>query len=133
MLGTIASKKHFRKRLVKNGTVKPVEWSRGLKLLLELRRRGVNVSDATVVKTMEMVFVVLFGRGQSRVRRNRMMQAANDKDYGHYAREVNKIWGKKLFPETEMFHESTRLRMPSQVYIGWSGRSVRSDKTEESS
>ncbi|KAJ4290515.1 hypothetical protein N0V90_010732 [Kalmusia sp. IMI 367209] len=101
-----AAKKHFRRRLIRNGTLAPKDWSIGLRTLLELRHLNLLVTTNTVVKALQMVFLNLFGRKRPSTRDNRRMKAANTITYPEYVRTVNALWGRPLLPEPQLYGNS---------------------------
>ncbi|KAF1951336.1 hypothetical protein CC80DRAFT_376788, partial [Byssothecium circinans] len=106
MLGQIPSKKHYRRRFVRGGILHRLDWSVGLRHLVELRDLGLDVHPHTVVKALQRMFVNLFGRGHSNVIENRKMERANNIPYAEYVHEVNRIWGKPLFREPQFYGRS---------------------------
>lgn len=104
--GTQGKKRH-RRALRQAGMVQRLSWDVGLKTLTELRDLGLYVSSRPVVKALQAMFINLFGRGHSRIKHNRMMEAANESRYVDYVRRVNEIWGKPLFTEPSMYGRST--------------------------
>ncbi|KAF2251676.1 hypothetical protein BU26DRAFT_516461 [Trematosphaeria pertusa] len=106
MFSPTAAKKHYRRRFLKKGILRPLDWSVGLKTLVELRDSGIHVHRHTVVKALQMMFVNLFGRGRSRRKENRAMERANIIPYAEYVHEVNKLWGSPLFREPGLFGKS---------------------------
>ncbi|KAF1849154.1 uncharacterized protein K460DRAFT_375856 [Cucurbitaria berberidis CBS 394.84] len=99
MFGSTLEKKHYRQRLLRSQTLKRLDWSIGLRTVLELRDLGLHLHQHTVVKALQMQFVVLFGRGRSKKKENRMMEDVNTIPYARYIQEVNKICGRMLFRE----------------------------------
>lgn len=106
MLSGVASKQHYRVRFRQNGILEPLAWDIGLKTLAELRYLCLYVNSQTVVKALQMMFINLFGRGRSRNKQNRIMQAVNTITYPEYVHRVNEIWGTPLFPEPRMYNKS---------------------------
>ncbi|KAF2792973.1 hypothetical protein K505DRAFT_325781 [Melanomma pulvis-pyrius CBS 109.77] len=106
MLSDVASKKHYRHKFLKRGDIKRLHWSIGLQTLVQLRNLGVHVHRHTVIKALQMQFVILFGRGRSLRKENRAMEDNNSISYGEYVREVNRIWGSPLFQEPKLFGQS---------------------------
>ena len=106
MLSSIASKKHYRRRFFNRGDLKRLHWSVGLRTLILLRDHGVNVHRHTVVKALQMLFIILFGRGRSSRKENRVMEDNNTIPYRAFVREVNEIWGSPLFVEPGRFGPS---------------------------
>jgi hypothetical protein len=106
MLSPIPSKRHHRRRLLRKGVIGRLEWSEGLRMLVQLRDLGVLVHPHTVAKALQMQFIVLFGRGRSNKRQNRIMEDVNDISYHEYIREANRIWGEPLFTEPHMYGTS---------------------------
>ncbi|KAF2646502.1 hypothetical protein P280DRAFT_415852 [Massarina eburnea CBS 473.64] len=103
MFSRIPAKIHHRRRLIRSGILRRLDWSVGLQLLVELRDLGLDVHRYTVVKALQAIFVNTFGRGQSNKTENRRMEAANRIPYPEYVREVNRIWGKVLFGEPHLY------------------------------
>ncbi|KAF9736604.1 hypothetical protein PMIN02_005514 [Paraphaeosphaeria minitans] len=99
-------KKRHRRALRQASMVQRLGWDSGLKMLTELRDLGLHVNSSPVTKALKGVFINLFGRGRSRKKHNRMMQAANKTQYGEYVRRVNEIWGRPLFVEPQMYGRS---------------------------
>ncbi|ORY12941.1 hypothetical protein BCR34DRAFT_562861 [Clohesyomyces aquaticus] len=103
---SVASKPHFRKRLLKKGVMKRLDWSIGLQTLVELRDAGLNVNPTLVVNVLQQQFNLLFSRGRFMKERgiyvrtknleNRLMKRLNRKSYIEYVHQVNNIWGKPL-------------------------------------
>jgi hypothetical protein len=106
LFGSPLEKKHYRRRLLQRRILQRQRWSIGLRTLVLLRELGVYVHRHTVVKALQMQFVVLFGRGRSNIRQNRVMEKANMIPYSTYVREVNDIWGSELFREPQRFVNS---------------------------
>jgi hypothetical protein len=112
LLGSTLAKRHYRRRLLHRQQLQRKHWSIGLRLVVLLRDLGVWVHHHTVAKALQMQFVVLFGRGRSKVKENRIMEDVNPIPYAQYVREVNTIWGAALFREPQLFgkgrvHEHT--------------------------
>jgi hypothetical protein len=103
LLGHTLEKKHYRRRLLERQVLKRKQWNIGLKTVVLLRKLGVHVSHRTVVKALQMQFVVLFGRRRSNIVENRVMEKSNTIPYATYVREVNEIWGSPLFCEPQLF------------------------------
>jgi hypothetical protein len=103
ILNSRFAKKHHRRRLLENRLIGRLGWSVGLQTVVHLRDLGVYVHRHTVVKALQEQFVVMFGRGRSRVKENRIMERVNTRPYAQYIREVNKIWGSPLFREPQLF------------------------------
>ncbi|KAF2179363.1 hypothetical protein K469DRAFT_741595 [Zopfia rhizophila CBS 207.26] len=101
MFSSPASKRHYRRRFLKSGVLSRQSWSVGLRTLVELRDAGLFVQSYTVAKALRMQLMVLFGRGKSNKRENRIMEDVNTISYGEYVKEVNAIWGQTLFREPE--------------------------------
>ncbi|KAJ4355556.1 uncharacterized protein N0V89_003574 [Didymosphaeria variabile] len=106
MLSGVASKEHYRDRFRRRGILQRLNWDIGLKTVAELRYLGLYVNSRTVVKTLQMMFINLFGRGRSHIRANRIMQAVNTTPYAEYVRRVNEIWDTPLFPEPRLYGKS---------------------------
>ncbi|KAF1915770.1 hypothetical protein BDU57DRAFT_495717 [Ampelomyces quisqualis] len=104
LLNAKFSKHHHRGRLQKQKLLQRVRWSIGLRTVVLLRQHGVYIHRHTVVKALQMQFIVLFGRGRSRKPENRCMENTNSLSYAHYVQEVNKYWGSRLFREPDQFH-----------------------------
>lgn len=98
-----ATKQNYRRRLFRKGVLRPLEWSVGLRVVVDLRDLGLYVHHDDVIKALQMVFINLFGSGRSNKLVNRAMEAANTLSYFEYVREVNKIWGSSLLPERHSF------------------------------
>jgi hypothetical protein len=103
MLGSTLSKKHYRRRLLQRRTLRHLEWSSGLRLVVQLRDLGVSVHYHTVLKALQLQFVNMFGHGRSNRRENRVMETTNTLPYARYVHEVNKIWGSPLLREPQLF------------------------------
>ncbi|KAF2264212.1 hypothetical protein CC78DRAFT_533434 [Lojkania enalia] len=99
MFSGVASKSHYRRKFVRKNILKRVDWTIGLRTLVELRNGGVNINRWTVIKTLRMMLIILFGRGRSLKRENRMMENANVLSYNTYVKTINRIWGEELFQE----------------------------------
>jgi hypothetical protein len=106
LLGGNAAKRFYRQRFLKRGILKRVDWSIGLRTLVQLRDLGLFVHHATVAKALRMQFIVLFGRGHSNIKANRIIERTNRMDYGYYVRQVNAIWGRPLFVEPQILSRS---------------------------
>lgn len=104
LYGPTLAKKHYRRRLLHQQILQRSVWSIGLRTVVLLRDLGVYVHDHTVVKPLQMQFVVLFGHGRSNKIENRVIEEANPAPYSHYVREVNRYWGSPLFREPRLFH-----------------------------
>ncbi|KAH7361152.1 hypothetical protein BKA66DRAFT_471431 [Pyrenochaeta sp. MPI-SDFR-AT-0127] len=130
MLGSTLGKKHYRRRLLQRRILNRLDWSIGLRTVVQLRDLGVNVHHHTVLKALQMQFIVMFGRGRSKKKENRLMEKANTIPYAVYVNEVNRIWGSELLKEpqssgTDMLHEQMwhpRLRRkphrPASINLG---------------
>lgn len=103
MLNSRFAKKHSRRRLLDNHTIGRLEWSIGLETVVHLRDLGVHVHYHTVLKALQQQFVIMFGWGHSRIKENRIMEKVNTQPYAQYVREVNRIWGRPLFREPQLF------------------------------
>tara|TARA_R110002003_G_scaffold251_8_gene17819 strand:+ start:12479 stop:15085 length:2607 start_codon:yes stop_codon:yes gene_type:complete len=103
LFGSPLEKKHYRRRLLQRKILQRERWSIGLRTVVLFRDLGVYVHRHTVVKALQMQFVVLFGRGRSNIRQNRVMEKANMIPYSTYVREANDIWGSELFREPQRF------------------------------
>ena len=104
MLGSPLAKKHYRRRLLQHGILNRLEWTVGLRTVVQLRDLGVFVHRHTVLKALQAQLVVLFGHGRSFKKENRIMERVNTLPYAHYVREVNRIWGTPLLREPQLFH-----------------------------
>lgn len=102
ILSASASKRHHRSNLLRKNILTRLHWSVGLRLLVQLRALGVHIHPHTVTKTLQAQFINLFGYGHSRIKANRRMERANTLSYEDYVREVNTIWGDRLFTEPQM-------------------------------
>ena len=103
ILQSALAKKHYRRRLLEHGTLRQLEWSIGLRIVVLLRDLGVFVHYHTVLKALQMQFVNMFGHGRSNRKENRVMERANTLPYARYVDEVNKIWGSPLLREPQLF------------------------------
>ncbi|RMZ65997.1 pentatricopeptide repeat domain-containing [Pyrenophora seminiperda CCB06] len=103
MLGSPFAKKHYRRRLLRQGNLNRLEWTIGLRTVVQLRDLGVWVHRHTVLKALQAQFVVLFGHRRSNIVENRIMEGVNTLPYAHYVREVNRIWGTPLLREPQLF------------------------------
>ena len=103
LFGPTLQKKHYRHRLWQKETLKRLDWSIGLRTVVQLRDLGVHVHRYAVVKALQMQFLVMFGRGRSDRKDNRVMEKANSIRYASYVEEVNKIWGQPLFRAPQLF------------------------------
>jgi hypothetical protein len=108
LLGPTLGKHHYRRRLLDQKTLERKSWSIGLRTVVLLRDLGVHVHEHTVVKALQMQFIVLFGAGFSNKTENRIMEQVNTIPYSRYVSDVNKIWGSHLFDDPESY----RLDMP---------------------
>ncbi|KAJ4984398.1 pentatricopeptide repeat domain-containing protein [Stagonosporopsis vannaccii] len=102
LLSATAAKRHHRPSLLRKNILSRLHWSVGLRLLVQLRALGVHIHPHTVAKTLQAQFINLFGYGHSRIKANRRMERANTVPYKDYVREVNKLWGERLFTEPQM-------------------------------
>lgn len=89
--------------MLENHSIRRLEWSTGLEIVVQLRDLGVHVHYHTVLKALQQQFVIMFGWGHSRVKENRIMERVNTRPYTQYVREVNRIWGSPLFREPQLF------------------------------
>jgi hypothetical protein len=105
LFSSILQKKHYRRPLLQQQILQRARWSIGLQTVVLLRDLGVHVHRHTVIKALQMQFIVLFGRGTSRKPKNRAMEDANSVPYAQYVREVNRYWGSQLFKEPQLFHK----------------------------
>jgi hypothetical protein len=105
LFGSVLRKKHYRRRLLQRQILRRARWSIGLRTVVLLRDLGVHVHYHTVIKALQMQFIVLFGHGTSRKMENRVMEDMNSVPYVQYVREVNKYWGSQLFEEPQLFHK----------------------------
>lgn len=99
-------KKHYRRRLLRAQMLHRLHWSEGLKTVVQLRDLGLNVWRHNVVKALQAQFIVMFGRGHSRKKENRVMERVNDIPYTAYIRKVNEIWGATLLQEPQLLGTS---------------------------
>ncbi|KAH7409886.1 hypothetical protein DE146DRAFT_328967 [Phaeosphaeria sp. MPI-PUGE-AT-0046c] len=104
LYGPTLAKKHYRRRLLRQQILQRATWSIGLRTVVLLRDLGVTIHNHTVVKALQMQFVVLFGHGRSSNIENRVMEDVNPVPYSHYVREVNMYWGRPLLREPRLFH-----------------------------
>jgi hypothetical protein len=103
MLGSTLAKRHYRRWLLRRRLQRHLEWSAGLRMVVHLRDLGVFVHYHTVLKALQMQFVVMFGHGRSNRKENRVMERTNTLPYARYVHEVNKIWGSPLLREPQLF------------------------------
>jgi hypothetical protein len=103
LLNSPLSKRHYRRRLLQRRTVSRLHWSIGLRTVVQLRNLGVHVHYHTVVKALQMQFIVMFGRRRSNRKENRMMEMTNCLPYASYVHEANKIWGSPLLRDPQLF------------------------------
>ncbi|KAF2134993.1 hypothetical protein P153DRAFT_380795 [Dothidotthia symphoricarpi CBS 119687] len=134
ILGPTLAKKHYRHRLLKNHTLNRLHWSEGLRTVVQLRDLGVKVWRHNVIKALQAQLIVMFGRGHSKRRENRVMEKVNHRPYLTYVREINATWGASLFREpqllgtsrlhTGMWHPRLRRRFakPSVSLVEMLGR-----------
>ncbi|KAF1838252.1 hypothetical protein BDW02DRAFT_627368 [Decorospora gaudefroyi] len=101
--GPTLAKKHYRRRLLQRRILNRLDWSVGLRTVVQLRELGVHVSYHTVIKALQMQFIVLFGRGRSNRKVNRIMETTNRLSYALYVHEANQIWGSQLLREPQLF------------------------------
>ncbi|KAG9201257.1 hypothetical protein G6514_005988 [Epicoccum nigrum] len=106
LFATPASKLHHRRNLMRKGILKRLNWDVGLRLLVQLRDLGVHVHEHNVTKTLQGIFVNLFGPSRSRIKANRMMERSNTIPYAEFVRGVNKVWGKPLLTEPQLLERS---------------------------
>ncbi|KAF2854016.1 hypothetical protein T440DRAFT_465746 [Plenodomus tracheiphilus IPT5] len=99
------AKKHYRKSLIRSRALNRLDWSVGLRFVVQLRDLGVHVHRHTVLKTLQAQFLNLYGRGRSSRIQNRMMETANTKKYSEHVKEVNEIWGDTLLVEPDKLRE----------------------------
>ncbi|KAL6710630.1 hypothetical protein ACN47E_008678 [Coniothyrium glycines] len=98
MLGTPLDKKRHRRRLLNDHVLRRLDWSVGLRFVVQLRDLGVYIHRHTVLKALQAQFVVMFGRGgKSHRKENMIVKSSNTKSYSSYVEEVNEIWGSPLF------------------------------------
>ncbi|EDU41216.1 hypothetical protein PtrSN002B_008575 [Pyrenophora tritici-repentis] len=103
MLGSPLAKKHYRRRLLQRGILNRLEWTIGLRTVVQLRDLGVFVHHHTVLKALQAQMIILFGHGRSLKKENRIMEQVNTLSYARYVREINRIWGKPLLREPQIF------------------------------
>ncbi|KAF1943877.1 hypothetical protein EJ02DRAFT_452921 [Clathrospora elynae] len=103
LFGSTLAKKHYRRRLLQRRVLSRLDWSIGLRTLVQLRDLGVYVHHHTVLKALQAQFVVMFGRGRSNKKENRVMEVVNTLPYARYVHEANKIWGSPLLLEPQHF------------------------------
>jgi hypothetical protein len=103
LLNSPFAKNHYRRRLLQRRIVTRLQWSVGLRTVVQLRDLGVHVHYHTVVKALQMQFIVMFGRGRSRKIENRIVEMTNILPYARYVQEANKIWGSPLLREPQLF------------------------------
>jgi len=107
MLNPPLRKHKYRESLIHGKVLRRLDWSVGLRTVVQLRDMGVHIHYHTVLKALQAQFLNLFGPGQSNKVENRIMERINQKPYREYVREVNALWGKPLLVEPEMM--GTRL------------------------
>ena len=107
----IDAARRYRRKWVQRGALRRVDWSIGLRILVQLRNLGLFVHPATVCKALRMQFIVLFGYGRSNIKANRIVERANKMDYAYYVRQVNAIWGTRLFIEPRTLARSKLHRL----------------------
>ncbi|KAF2650467.1 hypothetical protein K491DRAFT_608737 [Lophiostoma macrostomum CBS 122681] len=122
LLSEIPSKRHYRRRFVAQGVLQRLHWSVGLQTLVKLRELGVHVHRHAVIKALQMQFIVLFGRGRSSKRSNRIMEAVNRIPYDYYVTEVNRIWGEPLFRESRLWGKD---KLHRRMWHPWLKRVVK--------
>jgi len=106
MLPPTLAKRHYRSKLLTNNVLDRLDWSVGLRMLVQLRDMGLHVHSHIVVKAVQMMMINLFGRGRSFKKENRIMAASNTIPYTEYVREVNRIWGRPLLREPSLYGTS---------------------------
>jgi hypothetical protein len=105
LYGSILGKKHYRRKLLQRQILQRAGWSIGLRTVVLLRDLGVYVHHHTVVKALQMQFIVLFGHGVSNKIENRVMEDTNSVLYARCVRNINKHWGSQLLKEPQLFHK----------------------------
>ncbi|CBY02143.1 hypothetical protein IAQ61_006729 [Plenodomus lingam] len=105
LFNSTLAKKHYRKRLIRSHGLKRLDWSVGLRTVVQLRDLGVHVHRRTVLKALQAQFLNLFGTGRSSKTQNRIMETTNTKPYSAYVEEVNEIWGSTLIVEPQKIGE----------------------------
>ncbi|KAE8838063.1 hypothetical protein PTNB85_05398 [Pyrenophora teres f. teres] len=103
MLGSPLAKKHYRRRLLQRGILNRLEWTIGLRTVVQLRDLGVFVHHHTVLKALQAQMIILFGHSRSLKKENRIIEQINTLPYGRYVREINRIWGRPLLREPQLF------------------------------
>lgn len=125
------AKKHYRKRLIRSRNLSHLDWSVGLRIIVQLRDFGVHVHRDTVLKALQSQFVNLFGKGRSSRIQNRIMEITNTKKYSAYVKEANEIWGSTLLVEPEkiegvvgdaVWHPRSRRRVGRRPYVSLRAR-----------
>ncbi|KAF3011148.1 hypothetical protein E8E13_011473 [Curvularia kusanoi] len=111
MFAAPASKLHHRRSLMRKGILKRSNWDVGLRLLVQLRDLNVHIHEHTVTKTLQAVFINLFGHGHSRIKANRIMERSNTIPYVEYVRGVNEAWGKPLLTEPQLLERSKLMNV----------------------
>jgi hypothetical protein len=128
MLPPTLAKRHYRPKLLDAKLLGRLDWSVGLRLLVQLRDMGLHVHHHTVTKTVQMMMINMFGRGRSLKKENRIMAAANTIPYAEYVREVNEIWGSPLLQEPsshgtsvvhgQVWHPRVQRQVSRKTFLG---------------
>jgi hypothetical protein len=106
-IGSPAAKRHHRRSLLRKDILRRLDWTAGLKLVVQLRDLGVRVHEHTITKALQAQLVNLFGHGHSRIKANRILEQTNKTPYAEYVREANTIWGTPLLTEPQELRIST--------------------------
>ncbi|KAF2803400.1 uncharacterized protein BDZ99DRAFT_453715 [Mytilinidion resinicola] len=77
--------------------IKPVRWTDGLEILVELCEQGVFVKDSTIKKAIQTRIVILYGSGVSNRKENRMARKRNPWMWQDMIRRAEEVWGRRLF------------------------------------
>ncbi|KAF2493088.1 hypothetical protein BU16DRAFT_529311 [Lophium mytilinum] len=87
----------LRKGMHLPAKVKPIRWTDGLEILVELREQGVFVTDSTVKKAIQTRIVILYGPNVSNRKENRVARKNNPWMWQDMIRRAEEVWGKRLF------------------------------------
>lgn len=72
-------------------------YTRGVRLLRQLKGEGVHISRYTIRCAIKTRFAILYGPGESRLRRNRLLKQQNVFTRKEMQQELTRAWGEDLF------------------------------------